>query len=113
MSARLAATGLAKSYGGARALDGVDFELAAGEIHALVGENGAGKSTLIKLLGGAVMPDAGRVFLDGQPLPLGDPLGVRRRGVSIVYQEFTLVPELTVAENVWLGRERGRPFLDR
>ena len=109
----LTASGLTKAYGGARALDDVDFAVVAGEIHALVGENGAGKSTLIKLLGGAVMPDAGRVALEGRPLPLGDPLAVRRRGVSIVYQEFTLVPELTVAENVWLGRERGRPFLVR
>jgi ABC-type sugar transport system ATPase subunit len=109
----LAAAGLRKSFGGARALDGVDFELRAGEIHALAGENGAGKSTLIKILGGAVVPDAGQVVLDGRPLPSGDPLAVRDRGLSIVYQEFTLVPELTVAENVCLGRERGWPWLRR
>jgi len=112
-STLLAATALTKVYGGARALDAVDFEVAAGEIHALVGENGAGKSTLIKILGGAVSPDEGLVLLDGRTLEPGNPLATRRRGVSIVYQEFTLVPELTVAENVWLGRERGRPFLDR
>jgi rhamnose transport system ATP-binding protein len=109
----LTASGVTKTYGGARALDEVAFELAAGEIHALLGENGAGKSTLIKVLGGAVVPDAGDVLLDNVPLPIGDPLAVRRRGVSIVYQEFTLVPELSVAENVWLGRELGRPFLQR
>lgn len=117
----LSASGLSKSFGGARALDGVDFELAAGEIHALIGENGAGKSTLIKILGGAVTPDAPatgsqrapRVLLEGEPLPLGNPLAVRRRGISIVYQEFTLVPELSVTENIWLGREVGRVFTRR
>jgi len=109
----LAATGLTKSYGGVRVLDGVDFIVERGEVHALVGENGAGKSTLVKILAGAVRPDAGRVELDGAALPPGDPLGVRRRGLSIVYQEFTLVPELSVADNVFLGNERGRPFLRR
>jgi ABC-type sugar transport system ATPase subunit len=109
----LAATGLRKVFGGARALDGVDFDLRAGEVHALVGENGAGKSTLIKVLGGAVIPDAGSVRLDSQSLPAGDPVAVQRLGLSIVYQELTLVPELTVAENVYLGRERGWPFLRR
>ena len=109
----LAATGLSKSYGGVRVLDAVDFGVERGEVHALVGENGAGKSTLIKILGGAVRSDAGRVTLDGAPLPAGDPLAVRRRGLSIVYQEFTLVPGLSVADNVFLGRERGRPFLRR
>jgi ABC-type sugar transport system ATPase subunit len=82
-------------------------------VHALVGENGAGKSTLIKILGGAVHPDGGRVTLEGTALPTGDPLGVRQRGLSVVYQEFTLVPGLSVADNVFLGRERGRPFLRR
>lgn len=111
--ALLAATGLTKSYGGVRVLDAVDFDLARGEVHALVGENGAGKSTLIKILGGAVRPDTGVVELDGTPLPAGDPLAVRDRGVSLVYQEFTLVPELSVADNIFLGRERARPFLRR
>ena len=114
MSASLvAATGLTKSYGGVRVLHGVDFDVRAGEVHALVGENGAGKSTLIKILAGAVAPDEGDVRLEGAPLPLGDPLAMRECGISIVYQEFTLVPELNVAENVFLGRERGRPFLRR
>jgi ribose transport system ATP-binding protein len=82
-------------------------------VHALVGENGAGKSTLIKILGGAVRPDAGRVVMDDVPLPLGNPRRIRALGISVVYQEFTLVPELTVSENIFLGRERGRPWLRR
>lgn len=109
----LAVTGLSKTFLGVRALYGVDFDLRRGEIHALVGENGAGKSTLIKVLGGAEQPDRGELRLDGGPLPLGDPLAARRCGISIVYQELALVPELNVAENVFLGRERGRPLLRR
>ena len=109
----LAAAGLSKAFPGVRALDGVDFDLRAGEVHALLGENGAGKSTLVKILAGAVVPDAGTVTLDGSPLPFGDPLAAQRHGVSIVYQELILVPELTVAENIFLGRERGRLFLRR
>jgi ABC-type sugar transport system ATPase subunit len=109
----LAAHELTKSYGGVRVLDAVDFDVAAGEVHALVGENGAGKSTLIKILGGAVRPDSGHVELDGAPLVAGDPLAVRDRGLSLVYQEFTLVPELDAADNIFLGRERATPFLRR
>jgi ribose transport system ATP-binding protein len=105
--------GLTKAFPGVRALDAVDFDLERGEVHALLGENGAGKSTLIKALSGAVVPDAGTLRLEGAPLPLGDPLAARRAGISIVYQELTLVPELTAAENIFLGRERGRPFLNR
>ncbi len=111
--ALLAASGISKAFPGVRALDGVDFAVEPGEVHALLGENGAGKSTLIKILAGAVVPDAGRVTLDGIALPAGDPLAVRRAGVSIVYQEFTLVPELTAAENIFLGAELGRPLLRR
>jgi ABC-type sugar transport system ATPase subunit len=109
----LAASGLRKSFPGVRALEAVDFELRPGEVHALLGENGAGKSTLIKVFAGAVVPDAGEVRLDGEPLAFGDPLAVRRRGINIVYQELTLVPELTAAENIFLGREQGRPLLRR
>jgi ABC-type sugar transport system ATPase subunit len=109
----LAAQGLSKSYGGVRVLDAVDFDVEPGEVHALVGENGAGKSTLIKILGGAVRPDTGQVRLDDEPLPAGEPLIVRQRGLSLVYQEFTLVPELDAADNIFLGRERARPFLRR
>jgi ABC-type sugar transport system ATPase subunit len=80
----------------------------AGEVHALVGENGAGKSTLMKILGGAYVPDAGETRLDGKPLPVGDPLAVRRLGIQIIYQELMLVPALSAADNIFLGRERGR-----
>ena len=109
----LTASSLSKSYGGVTVLDRVDFDVRGGEVHALVGENGAGKSTLIKILGGAVRPDAGSVSLDNVALPLGDPRRIRTMGVSIVYQEFTLVPELSVADNVQLGRERGGMWLRR
>jgi ABC-type sugar transport system ATPase subunit len=109
----ITARGLTKAYGGVRVLDAVDFDVAGGEVHALVGENGAGKSTLVKILAGAVAPDSGDVTFLNRALPLGDPLAVRRLGLSVVHQEFTLVPDLSVADNVFLGRERGRPFLRR
>ncbi|MHC4958266.1 MAG: sugar ABC transporter ATP-binding protein [Planctomycetota bacterium] len=102
-----------KSFPGVKALDSVDLAVDAGEVHALVGENGAGKSTLMKVLGGAYVADSGTVTLDGAPLPVGDPLAVARRGVQIIYQELTLVPGLTAAENIFLGRELGRPWLKR
>jgi ABC-type sugar transport system ATPase subunit len=108
---RLTARGLSKRYGGVTVLRYVDLEVASGEVRALVGENGAGKSTLIKILSGAVIPESGDVRLDGERLPSGRPLLVRQRGLSIVYQEFTLVPDLTVAENVFLGREVAAPLL--
>jgi ABC-type sugar transport system ATPase subunit len=109
----LRAAGITKTFAGVRALSDVDFELRHGEVHALLGENGAGKSTLIKVLGGAVPPDAGTVRLDDTPLPLGDPRAVRRAGVSIVYQEFTLVPDLSISDNIFLGREHGGLWLRR
>jgi ABC-type sugar transport system ATPase subunit len=107
----LTAEGLTKSYGGVTVLSDVDVALPSGEIRALVGENGAGKSTLIKILSGAVAPDRGQVRLEDVLMPVGSPLGARERGLSIVYQELTLVPELTVADNIFLGRELGQPFL--
>jgi ribose transport system ATP-binding protein len=109
--ALLSVVGLSKSFPGVQALSNVDLELRSGEVHALLGENGAGKSTFVKVLGGGVIPDTGEVRLEGAPLPLGDPLASRRRGINIIYQEFTLVPELTAAENIFLGRERGRVVL--
>jgi len=109
----LTAAGVSKSFAGVRALSGVDFEVNAGEIHALVGENGAGKSTLIKILSGALVPDAGTVRLGLEPLPCGDPPATRRLGISCVHQEFTLVAGLSVADNIFLGRERGRVRLRR
>ena len=109
----LSAQGLTKSYGGVAVLSDLDVSLASGEIRALVGENGAGKSTLIKILSGAVVPDSGHVWIEDLLMPVGSPLKSRERGLSIVYQELTLVPELTVAENIFLGRELGHPFLRR
>jgi ribose transport system ATP-binding protein len=97
---------VAKSFGAARALDGVSLEAAAGEVHALVGENGAGKSTLMKVLSGAHRPDAGTMSLGGQPYAPRDPREARRRGVAMIYQELAIAPHLTVEANVMLGRER-------
>jgi ABC-type sugar transport system ATPase subunit len=109
--ALLTVAGLSKSFPGVRALDAVDFDVRAGEIHALVGENGAGKSTLVKVLGGGVVPDAGDVRLAGTALRLGHPLASRESGIDVIYQEFTLVPELSAAANIFLGREPGRVVL--
>lgn len=95
---------VSKRFGVVRALEGVDVDFESGAIHAVLGENGAGKSTLMNVLGGFVRPDAGEVLLDGEPLPLGDPLGCRKRGVEMVHQHFMLVPAFTVAENLALAR---------
>jgi ribose transport system ATP-binding protein len=100
---RLAMTGVRKAFGATQALSGVDLQVAAGEVHALIGENGAGKSTLMKVLSGAHAPDAGTIALDGAPFRPGDPLAARRAGVAIVYQELAIAPHLSVAENVLLG----------
>jgi ABC-type sugar transport system ATPase subunit len=97
--------GIEKSYPGVRALKGVSFDVRPGEVHALVGENGAGKSTLIKVLAGAVAADAGTVRLNGRAIPPGDPAAARDAGIAVIYQEFNLVPGLSAAANVFLGRE--------
>jgi len=96
--------GIRKSYDGTQALRGVDFSAALGEVHAIVGENGAGKTTLVKVLAGAVERNAGDVLLDGQPVELDTPLRARRLGIRAVHQEFSLVPHLTVTENMLMGQ---------
>jgi simple sugar transport system ATP-binding protein len=98
--------GITKRYGGIAALRSADFELFPGEIHALVGENGAGKSTLCKLIAGVIAPSEGRLIIDGQTVYLAAPKDAARYGISMVYQETSLVPQLTVAQNMVLGRER-------
>ncbi len=104
-SPRLRMTGVRKSYGPTHALRGVDLELAAGEVHALVGENGAGKSTLMKVLSGAEPPDAGAMEVDGTPYQPAGPQAARRRGVAMIYQELAVCPHLSVEANVLLGLE--------
>ena len=101
----LSLRGIHKRYGGVHALRGVDLDLAPGEVHALVGQNGAGKSTLIKVISGAEQPDAGQVLMDGRPLTISSPQRAFALGIATVYQEPHLLPELTVTENVFLGRE--------
>ena len=99
---------VAKSFGGIQALKGVTFRVAPGEIHALVGENGAGKSTLMKILSGAYKMDSGSVLIDGVPVEISSPKRGRELGIGIVYQEFELAPDLTVAENIYLDRMTNR-----
>lgn len=100
--------GIHKSFPGVKALDDVSLHLQKGEVLALLGENGAGKSTLIKILGGAHLPDRGELFVDGSRVEALTPVAARRAGISIIYQEFNLIPELTVRENIFLGREETR-----
>jgi ribose transport system ATP-binding protein len=101
----LEARGVGKSFPGVRALQDMHIELRRGEVLALVGENGAGKSTLMKLLSGIYTPDEGEFFLDGRPLQVSGPKHALEQGISIIHQEFNLMPDLTVAQNIFIGRE--------
>jgi ribose transport system ATP-binding protein len=101
-------TGITKKFPGTLALDKVDFDLKAGEVHVLLGENGAGKSTLMKILSGAYVRDGGEISIDGAPVRLGTPASARESGIGIIYQELSQVPQLTAAENIFLGREPRR-----
>lgn len=96
--------GISKAFAGVTALDQVDFSLERGEIHALVGANGAGKSTLIKILTGAYQADSGKIFLEGREVTINNPRDAAENGISAVYQEFSLINQLTVAENIYLGK---------
>jgi len=102
------ARGLVKRYGQVTALDGADFELRAGEILAVIGDNGAGKSSLIKALSGATIPDEGEIVLDGKPIHFKSPMDARRVGIETVYQDLAVAPAMTIAENLFLGRELRR-----
>ena len=99
-----------KRFGGTVALDGVGFELAPGEVHALIGENGAGKSTLMRVLSGEIRADAGEMSFHGTPWVPSSPIAARKAGVAMIHQELALAPHLTVAENIALGREPGAGF---
>jgi len=100
--------GIDKSFPGVHALKNVKLDLLPGEVHALMGENGAGKSTLIRVLAGAHRPDAGTIFIDGQPARITSPRDAENLGISVIYQEFNLVPTLSARENLFLGREHTR-----
>ena len=103
-------TGISKSFPGVKALENVDFEVGEAEIHAFLGENGAGKSTLLKILSGAQAPDAGEIAFGGKPVSFASPQAAQAAGIVTIYQEFTLAPDMTVAENVFIGREPGSRF---
>ncbi|HZZ61082.1 MAG TPA: sugar ABC transporter ATP-binding protein [Roseiarcus sp.] len=103
---------ISKRFPGVLALDDVSLEVLPGEAHGLLGENGAGKSTLLKILSGAYQPDSGAIELSGEPVAFQTPLDAQRHGIVTIYQEFNLIPTMTIAENMFLGREPGRrPFV--
>src|SRR5215211_6131568 len=99
---------VSKRYGGAIALDSVDFDLLPGEVHGLIGENGAGKSTMMKLLSGVYNDYSGELLLDGQPVRFASPADAQTRGIGMVYQELSTFPHLTVAENLFSRHPPGR-----
>jgi len=100
--------GIGKAFGPVRVLDAVDFNIGAGEIHALMGENGAGKSTLMKILSGVYQADAGNILIDGKTAQIRDTVDAERAGIAIIHQELNLIPQLSVMENMFLGREPSR-----
>lgn len=105
----LSACDLTKRYGRVTAMSGCDFELFPGEILAVIGDNGAGKSTMIKALSGAIRPDSGEIRLDGKPVSLSSPIEARAHGIETVYQTLAMSPALSIADNLFLGRELRKP----
>ncbi|RWP14109.1 MAG: sugar ABC transporter ATP-binding protein [Mesorhizobium sp.] len=105
----LTARGLVKRYGRVTALDNADFDLYPGEILAVIGDNGAGKSSLIKAISGAAVPDEGEIRLEGKPVSFKSPMGAREAGIETVYQNLALSPALSIADNMFLGREIRKP----
>src|SRR6218665_4020706 len=112
MTPRLALTGISKQYPAIKANDGIDLRVGPGEIHAVLGENGAGKSTLMKIIYGAVQPDAGTVSWNGEAVQIRSPAQARKLGISMVYQHFSLFETLSAAENVWLGLDKALGLAD-
>src|SRR5690349_6959133 len=102
----LSMRGIVKRFPGVIALQGVKLHLNTGEVLALMGENGAGKSTLMKILGGAQLPDEGEIFINGQPVTLHDIRAAKRCGIALIHQELMLAPNLDIAGNIYLGKER-------
>ncbi|MFQ5702939.1 MAG: ATP-binding cassette domain-containing protein [Gemmatimonadales bacterium] len=106
--------GVTKRYPGVVALDSIDLSVEPGSVHCLIGENGAGKSTLLRVIAGATQPDSGSVSLDGAVIKLRSPRDALARGITVIYQELALVPQLGAGANIFLGMERTRgPLLDR
>lgn len=101
---RLTMRGISKTYGNAAALQDVDFSVKPGEVHALIGENGAGKSTLLNILSGVREADSGEISVNGQTVQMKNPLSARHAGIAMIHQELQHVPELSVAQNMFLGR---------
>jgi ABC-type sugar transport system ATPase subunit len=102
---------VSKRFGAVQAVRNVSLSIGPGEVLGMVGDNGAGKSTIVNLIAGALAPDAGQIFVDGEELRYGDPAGSRARGIETVYQFLNIIPSLDIAENVYLGRELRRPGL--
>jgi ribose transport system ATP-binding protein len=102
--------GVSKHFPGVQALEDVSLEIHSGEVHILLGQNGAGKSTLMKVLYGAYQPDRGEVLVEGRPVRIASPAVARRLGIAVIFQEFSLVPYLDLAHNIFLGREPRGPL---
>jgi len=109
---RLQLTGITKRYPAVVANDGVSLTVLPGQVHAVLGENGAGKSTLMKIIYGATRPDEGQMLFDGRPVQVKNPQEARALGIAMVFQHFSLFDTLTVAENVWLGLDKGPPLAE-